>query len=148
MSDLLIDFLRARLDEDERVALPHCAEGRRRIEGAGRWRCDDTGGAVRELKMNPLDGVYEVVAEADLHMTAEHIARHDPARVLAEVAAKRAILELHEGSHECSVYDHNGEIDNCTWVIDGGCSTVLLLAQPYAGHPHFHPSWQTPDTPV
>lgn len=64
-----------------------------------------------------------------------------PARVLAEVAAKRAILELHEGSHECSVYDHRGAVDNCAWVIDGGCSTVRLLMQPYAGHPHFHPSW-------
>ena len=27
-----------------------------------------------------------------------HIARHDPARVLADVAAKRAVVELHGGT--------------------------------------------------
>ena len=132
----LVDFLRARLVEDERIALPHCAEGRRRIEGAGRWRCDDMGGTVRESLINPLDGGYEVVAQADLHMTAEHIARHDPARVLAEVAAKRAILDLHAEPGHLPCDAHNPiTLDN------EHCETVLLLAAPHADHPDFDPSW-------
>lgn len=67
-----------------------------------------------------------------------HIARHDPARVLAECAAKRAIVALHRGGHECSTYDKSGEVDNCTWVPDGdNCSTLRLLAQPHADHPDY-----------
>ena len=68
----------------------------------------------------------------------------NPARVLAECEAKRRIVELHswgEG-HECSVYDRTGEVDNCRYVIGGECSTMQLLALPYADHPEFRPEWR------
>lgn len=55
--------------------------------------------------------------------------------------AVRAILDLHSGAHECSTYRH-GAIDNCTWCLDATeCSTVLLLAAPFAGEPGWDPSW-------
>lgn len=65
----------------------------------------------------------------------------DPARVLAECEAKRRIVALHDGAHECSVYVR-GEVDNCAWVERGdSCSTLRLLALPYADHPDYDPSW-------
>jgi hypothetical protein len=66
-----------------------------------------------------------------------------PARVLAECEAKRRIIELHDRPHECSTYDHNGDIDNCTWVLQSeDCSTVRLLALPYADRPGYDESWR------
>jgi hypothetical protein len=69
---------------------------------------------------------------------------------LAEVDAKRRILDLHEGDHECSTIrrgvDCEGvpyeEIDNCTWVLDGDCSTVHLQALPYAAWPGYREDWR------
>ena len=59
---------------------------------------------------------------------------------LRDLKAKRLIVELHTGDHECSTYDHNGEIDNCTWVL-GDCSTLQLLAIPFADHPDYRQEW-------
>jgi hypothetical protein len=71
------------------------------------------------------------------------VTRWAPARVLAECEAKRQIVALHEDSHECSTYDHNGEIENCTWVLDGeNCTTLRLLALPYVDHPDFRAEWR------
>lgn len=63
-------------------------------------------------------------------------------RRLAECEAKRGIVELHDGTHECSVYDHTGAVDNCAWVVDGDCSTLALLAEPYADHPDYQQEWK------
>ena len=72
---------------------------------------------------------------------AEHAAAWDPARVLAECDAKRRIVELHTGEHECSVYDHDGEIDHCQYVL-GDCSTLRLLALPYADRDGYREEWR------
>src|SRR5216683_5454639 len=69
MSADLIEFLSARLDEDEAAA--NAAEAAQRQP----WQ----------------DGEWMEKHPADL----AHHARHDPARVLREVAAKRAILEFY-----------------------------------------------------
>ena len=54
---------------------------------------------------------------------AGHIARHDPARVLREVEAKRQILQLHD--EEC-----------CAVCLDDvqGCPTYRALASIWCGH--------------
>jgi hypothetical protein len=76
----------------------------------------------------------------------DHIARHDPARVLADCAAKRAIVELHTGGHECSITG-----DHCRYIHEfETCDTLRLLAAPFAPHPDFRDEW-TPrdlDTPT
>ena len=70
----LTEFLSARLDEDEAApgesALPRGSGGSPRTR---RYRWPDD----------------ELVHSADRKADARHIARHDPARVLREVAAKR-----------------------------------------------------------
>lgn len=62
-----------------------------------------------------------------------------PARVLAECAAKRAIVEVH---HEyLAVCSHcvelGGAYDREAWP----CSTLRALASVHADHPDFDPSW-------
>lgn len=62
---------------------------------------------------------------------------------VADLDAKLRIVELHTGGHECSVYDHNGEIDNCRYVHDFElCSTLRLLAVPYADRGGFQLRWR------
>jgi hypothetical protein len=56
-----------------------------------------------------------------------HIARWDPARVLAEVEAKRKILSMYE--------DYTAERRHLGPVI-------WALAQPYAGRPGWREEWR------
>jgi hypothetical protein len=65
----LVQWLRDQLDEDERVA--------RACSGDGQW-------AERDIAIYGPDLGAEVLA---------HMARHDPARVLREIEAKRQILK-------------------------------------------------------
>jgi hypothetical protein len=61
-----------------------------------------------------------------------------PARVLADVQAKRAILAEHERRSKLiadGYYDDYAELVDLNWLIS-------LLAQPYADHPGFDPAWR------
>lgn len=89
--DDLITFLRARLNEDKAAARPFRSE----TGFATGWRCDEVGGAVREVGTPPF-GLSDVIARSDIHATAVHIARHDPARVLAGVDAQLRYLDAYE----------------------------------------------------
>lgn len=124
----LVQFLRDRLDEDEQAA--------RRVKSS--WRqVGETGVIVAS------DGGHaEECANGNWTGIAEHIVRHDPARVLAEVDAKRALLDLHgPGEFEYS------DVDVCM-VCDQQdpepypCRTVRLLALPYADHPDYRDEWR------
>jgi hypothetical protein len=62
-----------------------------------------------------------------------HIARHDPARVLAWCAALRAVVAEHGGAHRCP---------NHLMHDEGPCRTLRALAQIWADHPGFDPAWR------
>jgi hypothetical protein len=81
MSDL-IAFLRARLDEDAATA---------RRAGDSFRQIGETGVIVATEGDRA-----EECASANWAGIADHIVRHDPARVLAEVEAKRKIIDQHE----------------------------------------------------
>jgi hypothetical protein len=91
------------------------------------WHCDDE-----------LDGCPDVargwIAEA------EHIARHDPARVLAEVAAKRRIVQLHGET----MLPHVGGGGMCRECESASypCSTVQHLAAVYADRDGYREEWR------
>lgn len=108
-------------------------------------------------------GRYDGMYAAD----ATHIARHDPARVLAECAAKRAIVSEHRQVMftEASLLgiDNLPACKKCHtiapapdgWPADEDwtqerindsypCRTLRLLAQPYADHSDFDPAWRSP----
>lgn len=133
MSDLAA-WLRAQLDEDERVA---------RVASPGPWRVDS------ETYAEAIYGASDEAVIAggrwggeasvfDSTADAIHIARHDPARVLAEVAAKRKILELHPAAGLLSAPDLCG---SCA-AYPGPCDTLRLLALPYAGMRGWREEWR------
>ena len=86
MTDLA-EFLSARLDEDEAVAAK--AQKKRRSP----WRVIDS------IRMRVISGSPNrdlVVAETPGNGIADHIARHDPARVLRHVEGSRRILARYQ----------------------------------------------------
>jgi hypothetical protein len=119
----LVAFLNARLDEDEMVAKPF-VNG---LGDASQWECDEVGGVIRK------HGVP--IMHLETHLDAEFIARHDPARVLADVEAKRRIVR--EATY---------------WSVDArpispnarqfAGDTLRLLALPFAGHPDYREEWR------
>lgn len=120
----LVAFLRARLDEDERAALN---------APPGPWHYDRKRFAVT------CDG-YPVASWRHegkltdgsplLDRTGEYMERFDPARVLAEVDAKRQMID------ECAVTISQG-------LSVGLAETMLaMLALPYADHPAYREEWR------
>lgn len=140
----LVEFILARLDEDERVALAATPSP---------WRIDprdpnvilepfpiDSVGMAGDRQRNLFTGQISNRRGQSVS-DARHIARHDPARVLAEVTAKRAIVELHEPYASES---HGGA---ACWVCGPGgfpwpCTTLRLLAMPYADHADYREDWK------
>lgn len=132
MSDL-VDFLKARLDEDEQTAQNAASE-------QTNWTCElDDGTDPFTAGTGYVDGIGLHGMHSDGYVEASaavHIARHDPARVLAEVDAKRRVLDEHERVKDA-------EFPN----FDGGYAAALgdvlrLLALPYASHPDYRPEWR------
>jgi hypothetical protein len=152
MSDDLVARLRhawdereRQLAEDERVAReapgPAWHRATEREGEPGRWR-----GIKAQLVTLPPDRphpllVGDEVASCAKYWAAEHIARHDPARVLAEVergrrdiAAKRRILDLHPPRdlgrwQVCAmcrpVSEYPDDVTSETWP----CRTLQALAE-------------------
>ena len=127
-------FMRERLDEEAAAAI---------AAGGDAWQHhehpSDTG-----LIRDAAGGVVVYDEGEPSEEQAEHIARWDPARVLADVAAKRAIVDMHEtcgtGSGYCDDGGHG--------YSDGlGCGILDYLAQPYAQHPDWQQDWHIPPTP-
>jgi Ser-tRNA(Ala) deacylase AlaX len=118
----LLDFLRAQLDEDEQIAregIPF---------GTGQWQAEDSG-LIRDSEGGC---VVHDDGEQD-RATAEHIARHDPARVLAEVDAKRRILDRWEASQDDNLPPE------ALIALD---EVVKVLALPHADRPGYRESWK------
>ncbi|AYR00918.1 hypothetical protein PP636_gp55 [Arthrobacter phage Hestia] len=134
----IIDFLEARIAEDDAVAraagtdalewrsFSGSVQGGPFIEPDPEWaeEDDEAYGSVRI--------VYDEGAPSPAG--ASHIARWDPARVLAECAAKRAIAGLHKvGADQCD--EHNAMFESIP------CSTIRALAAVYKDHPDYQQEW-------
>lgn len=134
MSDMdeLVRWLGLQLDDDKRIA---------RRAGDSFRQIGETGVIVAT------DGDRaEECASANWAGVAEHIVRHDPARVLREIEAKRQIIECHEwwvagnGDTICGRCGRE-HIDG----RPGGhfpCQTLRLLALPYADRPGYREEWR------
>ena len=136
----LIEFLRERLDEEEATAVeagpaPWCWSG---LDGDYPTLDSGTDACILTAWVHGDDGGI-VVERPD----AAHIAYWDPARVLAEVAAKRAIID------GLSVFesrlDLDGEPVGMIRTLTGRAYRLatLTLAQVYAEHPDFDPAWHS-----
>ncbi|MEV7358190.1 DUF6221 family protein [Kitasatospora sp. NPDC091276] len=137
MNTDLIAFIRARLDEDEREALAVL------WAGSGN-RLDWTLVASATIEIGT-----ETIGTDDRNV-ASHIARHDPARVMAEVDAKRRLLDLHgpltlRGGAGARCFDTTTACRSCEPPQFPEhaypCATLRLLALPYADHPDYRPAW-------
>jgi hypothetical protein len=125
----LVEFLRARFGEDVRIAIAAADRG------GPHW--PDADG---EMWTNQL----------------VHSRRHDPARVLREVEAKREIVKLHGPDRRLeNWYWTERKCTECghLWhrIVPGrpsteigpetGCATLRLLALPFAEHPDYQQEW-------
>jgi hypothetical protein len=123
--DDLAEFLAARLNEDEAAA---------KAAGGDPWHGDTHSGLYHEdVRSQPgpfATGAYEVFTGGE----EAHILRHDPARVLREVAAKRAILGAYESQRAAQFNDPA--------VVDELRDVVQTLASVHSDHPDYRPEWK------
>ncbi len=157
----IVRFLRARLDDDERIA-------QAAMPGPWSWRTDqgafggepDPPEAPRWghcgpdlIAANGEDVITSIGHDADnvivLRADAEHIAHHDPARVLAEVAAKRQQIDM-TFRYEATIDGEWGCCHTAEEIASGRCSAtpvdeivmLRLLALPHVEHPDYREEWK------
>lgn len=124
----LTEFLEARISEDGAAAQDNLWHEWTAVSGQvdARWWVDSP----------EVGHLYSTgyVGNGDSRPAAEHIARHDPARVLAECASRRAVLA------ECSQWypTVRGGLAVCKDMAE---TILLALAVPYADHPDFDEAW-------
>jgi hypothetical protein len=129
VTESLVKFIRARLDEDEQAA---------RDAGILRWtfRPDD-----------PCDGWPSSVGEAGKSFrmllcdreNGPHVARHDPLRTTREVDAMRRVVDLAAKTHEWTHSSAGATAGYAAWIIG---ETLRDLALIWADHPDWRPEWR------
>lgn len=114
MSDEIVAWLRARLDEDEKAA----ADARDDVES---WWQDPAQDSPAEL----------------------HIARHSPERVLREVEAARRVLDMWQDPDtiEESINYAVSSADYQIASADTVDRIVRVMASAYADHPDYRAQW-------
>ncbi|HEY3482781.1 MAG TPA: DUF6221 family protein [Streptomyces sp.] len=149
----IIEFLTARLDEDEAPA---------EAATSGPWSVDQAPSRTNVVRAEgELDRVGTTGGRMDMptftgqtanrsrirwEADAAHIARHDPARVLAEVAAKRQLLEWCAeatkhfdwstlGQFGCLLHDPNARATHTAILA------LCTMAAGHAAHPDYNPDW-------
>jgi hypothetical protein len=133
--DALIAFWRARLDEEEAAALAAGDD-----ETARTWSCFDIGGyPVIGAGVDDGWGVTIAGPPAPSEAQVRHIARHDPARTLREIAADRALLAAYAKVAACVTADPEPEFAVGRAV--GLDEAVRLRAAIHSDHPDCRPEW-------
>lgn len=129
----LAQFLLTQLAADEAAAL-----------AAGPWNSS----GPRGLGLGDVVSTFDETAGG-----LAHIVRHDPARVLANVAALRTVIAAHEPSDEHPDYGsvrgvsptcaacvaYHADMDCAHEVYP--CATLRALAQPFAGRDGWQEPW-------
>jgi hypothetical protein len=150
----IAEFVLARLAEDEAIAAratlgpwEACLASHGHCEGDGEVWAHRIG---RHVVEGPMGG-----GEQKFH-DAWHAARHDPTRVLGEVAAKRRVLARHSaapGGEElamppyCAAHAYRHRDGTVTYPVQlDACPDLRDLAAPYAWHPEYRAGW-APDVP-
>ncbi|MFF8910178.1 DUF6221 family protein [Streptomyces olivaceoviridis] len=136
--DDLVQWLRAQLDEDERIA---------RAATPGPWEQDEP---ERCDFLRSGDGyVVDCGGSRAPRENAQHVARHDPARVLREIDAKRQLLDEHKPDRPKGRPNMERHCLTCTtaqaWdetAREANCLTLQLLALPYEDRPGYREGWR------
>jgi hypothetical protein len=139
----LTDFLLARIAEDEAVARAAVTGGRWRYsdgDSVGAWTLYDEHWNIASLSIYPRDE-YDYAARMPAFrppyyvgpaVNGAHIARHDPARVLAECDAKREVVNFYRAVPEGMQQPYRA----------GLARALRCLALPYADHPDYDQAWR------
>jgi hypothetical protein len=159
------EFIAARLDEDEATARAAVDPDRPGTHWQWVRRADDV--VVEAPTWEDMDVSLRTVEKFERHSVIgplpafvlnsvgvdepralPHIARHDPARVLRQVAALRAVMEIHEPVKSslpsftapmvCGVCSPGKEEG---W--DAPCPTLRHLASIWSDHEDYDPAWAT-----
>jgi len=142
----LAEFLLARIAEDEAAA-----------RMAGDLQAWKTGmGEGYLLKRSTGRRIALSASDADTGLWLNHAVRHLPARVLAECAAKRAIVEECRPRYAVMYLESERLLAEATdqstmrtvgssaplWPFPDAEALLRLFAAPYADHPDFDPAWK------
>lgn len=131
--DDLIAFLRARLDEDEQwasTASEYASE---------HWRVDDDEETL--LLYDPMPEEPGMGKTLGGRVVA-HIARHDPARVLREVQAKRAVIAECAWWHDRVNAREKHPMPCLADRFEVAMSVLRALATAYNDHPDYRENWR------
>ena len=153
MTVALIAFLAARLDEDEAAA-----EAAAEDDGADwfanakeGWDADERSVMYTGPSTLRPGGTWDYPVCRSLSVgAAEHIARHDPARVLREVEAGRTILAEHFAEDRGESLP-GADCGVCYYIGTPGspagwpCRTLRALAAVWSDHPDYDQEWALAD---
>jgi len=154
----IVAFVSARLDEDQADALaaqkadptPWTAQ----VSTDGPWPTDHDMRSGAGLVVSASDvGLWDCEGSNTLCMagpTSQHIARHDPARVLREVAAKRTLMDYAFALMAAANREYGECFHDKVQVAAGLCpesnpdedEILHMLASIYAEHPGYDPAWR------
>lgn len=141
----LAEFLLGRIEEDEAEA---------QAASPGPWRT-----SAEQDEVLAVDGILVcdgfALSGPQTRATTRHIALHDPVRVLAECAAKRAIVDqcrdryaiAYRESERLLASAFNQEAVHLEgsrgpiWPHKGAEMILHALASAYSDHPDFDPGW-------
>ena len=133
------EFIRARLDEDERAVVAASVE----YEGET-WTA--AGDSVNTITVSNIAATVEKTYSQGV---AEHIARHDPARVLRQAGITRALVAGHtrddwfefadETTGSCKACSNY--CPECRSLVRWPCGTLRLIASIWSDHPDYLPEW-------
>lgn len=104
----IVDFLKARIEEDRVLA---------------------------QAAIDDLYGPDDCYFDTSNRHIVDHYLRHDPARVLREVTAKRRIVEAEQDR----VLDEGPLPEHMRGSVE--TDVLALLALPYADHPDYREEW-------
>jgi hypothetical protein len=143
----IVDFLNARLAEDEAVARAAAADAAGYSYGYPNdplqaWRLNDEGDLYADHVLLA-GGAYGGGID---ELIGQHLVCHDPARVLREVTAKRRIMERH------CVYGHESLVNYCAGCPAGDdsgypdvelddCPELQDMAWAWNDHQDWNPKW-------
>lgn len=139
VADDLIAFIKARLAEDEQVAKA-CAGAPWVQDCAPMVHVDPK--AIRDAKW--IYGKMGYVGTVEHDYDRAHMVRHDPARVLRGVEAKRRLLDTWQGITQTERPDW---MDNETWRLSTAGTIILIshmtaiMALEWAYHPDYRQEW-------
>jgi hypothetical protein len=137
--DKALAFVRARLDEDERIARA-AANLPDHTPDADHWEQGGTWSSV-VVASGPGKGASVVSDEGFPSDTqAEHIARHDPARVLDDVAAKRDLID--SAAYALDSAKKLESMGANSFDLRSLCDfDILTMARCWASHPDYEVGW-------